>query len=245
MILTDVNSGLTISMQTIESSAVPMCVSSVSTPLPVHALITTTYTNGVQSSYYDYVVNDQSTRSSISTISSGIAVADPLYVAWEAADLSLFPVAYATSLAQKIGVTFTPTAKPGSGTSTNGPSQTGSQTDTASSNNSGGLSSGAKIGIGAGVGAGALLLIVFTIMAFVIRKLRRRNKAVSTYPNEAIPAMMGSDAGLVKNKWYQRTPPNEDIELHNAPGELDSFPISYVPGPPVELEGSHVQGRRY
>jgi hypothetical protein len=26
---------------------------------------------------------------------------------------------------------------------------------------------------------------------------------------------------------------------------LDSFPVHYVPGPPVELEGSYAQGPRY
>jgi hypothetical protein len=89
-------------MQTVDKSPIPMCVSAISTPLPVRALYTTTYTNGNSASFYEQVINDQSTVSNMTTMTQGTAVADPLYVAWEAKDLSLFPVAYATSLAQKI-----------------------------------------------------------------------------------------------------------------------------------------------
>lgn len=228
-----------------------MCVSAISTPLPVHALITTTYTNGASSSYYEDVVNDQSTISNMTTMTRGLAVADPLYVAWEASDLSKFPVAYATSLAQKIGVAFTPTATPSPGVSSRGPSETGTtggplQGDPTSSPASSGLSSGAKIGIGVGVGVGASLLVALIAMAVVIRRLRRRNQAVTTYPNESTPAMAGHDTGMVKQKWYQRARPNEEAGINNGGvNELDSFPVHYVPGPPVELEGSYAQGPRY
>ncbi|KAF2024422.1 hypothetical protein EK21DRAFT_104677 [Setomelanomma holmii] len=207
-----------------------MCVSAIATPLPVHALITTTYTNGASSSYYDYVVNDQSTVSNMTTMTQGTAVADPLYVAWEASDLSLFPVAYATSLAQKVGVAFTPTATPSPGT-----------TDS----NSSGLSSGAKIGIGVGAGVGGFLLIALVAMGFIIRRLRRRNQAVTTYPNEATPELGGTEAGAVKEKWYHGARPAEQAQGNNGVNELDSIPVQYLPGPPVELEGSHVQGTRY
>jgi len=236
-----------------------MCVSSIATPLAVRALVTTTYTNGVSSSFYELVLNDKSTVSSISTLSRGTAVADPLYVAWEASDLSLFPVGYATSLAQKIGVPFTPTATPASAASSRGVSQTGSAGDASQTENSnsgsgsgsgadsgsGGLSSGAKIGIGVGVGVGASLLFALIAMAVVIRRLRRRNRAVTTYPNESTPAMESNVAGLVKNKWYHRARPNEQADVGNGPNELDSFPVQTMHGPPVELEGSYHHTGRY
>lgn len=240
-------SGLTISIRTVDSSAVPMCVSSITASLAVHALMTTTYTNGIQSTYYDYVLNDESTSSSITTMTSGIAVADPLYVAWESADLSLFPVGYATSLAQEIGVAFTPTATPASTGTRSGPSQTGSSGNSSSSDS--GLSSGARLGIGVGVGVGASLLIALIAMAFIIRRLRRRNRAVTAYPPAGSPTA-GSDTGLIKDKWYHRSRPSEGIELSNAPGELDSRPVHLgeldsVPvfpsfNTPVELDGSQV-----
>lgn len=234
-----------------------MCVSSIATPLPVRALVTTTATNGVSSSFYELIINDKSTISSISTLSRGTAVADPLYVAWEASDLSLFPVGYATSLAQKIGVAFTPTASPASAAASRGVSQTGSSDNPSQTGGSGtgsgsnnnpsvsGLSSGTKIGIGVGVGVGAVLLVALIAMAVMIRRLRRRNRAVTTYPNESTPAMEGHEAGVAKNKWFHRARPNEYVENNSGPNELDSFPVHPMHGPPVELEGSYHQIGRY
>lgn len=236
-----------------------MCVSVISTPLPVRALYTTKYDNGKSDSFYEQVINDQSTLSNMTTMTRGTAIADPLYVAWEAKDLSLFPVAYATSLASRISVDFTPTATPASGVSSgSSPSQTGSSGGGNPSQDSSdsGLSSGAKIGIGVGVGVGAALLFALIAMGVIIRRLRNRNKADAAYPNESTPAMHnelhGDGAGAVgggmtKGKWYQRARPEEGMEMHQGqgqfgPNELDSMPVSYVSGPPIELEGSNVHG---
>jgi len=234
-----------------------MCVSSIATPLPVRALVTTTYTNGVSSSFYEQVINDKSTISSISTLSKGTAIADPLYVAWEAKDLSLFPVGYATSLAKKIGVSFTPTATPASAAATRSVSQTDSATQTGDANagsdsgsnpneSSKGLSSGTKIGIGVGVGAGAAVLAALLAMALIIRRLRRRNRAVVSYPNETTPAMEGN-AAIAKNKWYHRARPVEQESFDDGMrmSELDSMPVHVVSGQPVELSGSYPYTGRY
>lgn len=231
-----------------------MCVSSIATPLPVRALVTTTYTNGVSSSFYELVINDKSTVSSISTLSKGTAIADPLYVAWEASDLSLFPVGYATSLAKKIGVSFTPTATPASAASSIGVSQTGTATDSSQTGDStgqdresgsGGLSSGTKIGIGVGVGVGASLLIALVVMAVMVRRLRRRNRAVVSYPNESTPAMDDHGAAIAKNKWYQRAQPADQANYNNGPNELDSMPMHVISNQPVELDGSYPYTGRY
>ncbi|KAF1917198.1 hypothetical protein BDU57DRAFT_448762 [Ampelomyces quisqualis] len=215
-----------------------MCVSAISTPLPVRALYTTTYTNGNAASFYEQVINDQSTVSNMTTMTRGTAVADPLYVAWEAKDLSLFPVAYATSLAQNIGVDFTPTATPASGASTGGPSQTGNS----NAGNYSGLSSGAKIGIGVGVGAGIALLLALVAMGIMLRRSRKRNQAVANYPNESTPAMHDHDMG---GKWGHTGRPGEEMELNQGPNELDSIPVQYVAGPPVELDGTQVGAKVY
>lgn len=235
-----------------------MCVSAIKTPLPVRALYTTRFDNGNIGSFYEQVINDQTTLSNMTTMATGTAIADPLYVAWEAKDLSLFPVAYATSLASAISVDFTPTATPASGVSSGSPSQTGSGSGSGNgSDSSSGLSSGAKIGIGVGVGVGAALLFALIAMGIIIRRLRNRNKGEAAYPNESTPAMHSelhgegvTGGGMVKNKWYHRQRPEEGIEMNQpgsgngfGPNELDSMPVSYVSGPPIELEGSGVQGQ--
>jgi hypothetical protein len=230
-----------------------MCVSVISTPLPVRALYTTTYTNGKASSFYEQVINDKSTVSNMTTMTRGTAIADPLYVAWEASDLSLFPTAYATSLAQKIGVKFTPAATPASGASTRGASQTGSigtpsGTTTPSTTNpdSEGLSSGAKIGIGVGAGIGAILLVALLAVIILMRRSRKRNRATTAYPDESTPAMEGQYGGLAKNKWFRRSQPaEEEIQLTARPNELDSFPVQYQSSHPVELDGSQMPRRGY
>ncbi|KAH3910279.1 hypothetical protein HBH56_149580 [Parastagonospora nodorum] len=233
-------SGQSLSLRTIQNSPIPMCVSAISTPLPVRALYTTTYTNGVSSSFYEQVINDQSTVSNMTTMTRGTAIADPLYVAWEAKDLSLFPVAYATSLAQKIGVDFTPTPTPAL---TNSAGQRVETNPPNTADTDSGLSSGTKIGIGVGAGVGAALLIALIAGFLVMCRLRRRRRAVDVYPNESTPAI--ESGGVVKSKWYQRGRTQEEMEMHDAGGsnELDSMPVHYVSGEPVELEGEGVRVR--
>lgn len=235
-------SGQSLSLRTIQNSPIPMCVSAISTPLSVRALYTTTYTNGASSSFYEQVINDQSTVSNITTMTRGTAIADPLYVAWEATDLSLFPVAYATSLAHQIGVEFTPTRSRGR------PERTRSAGGAAGTNTpntadaDAGLSSGAKIGIGVGAGVGAALLIALVAGLLVMRRVGRRRRAVDVYPNESTPAM---DGGVAKSKWYQTGRGRGEMEMQDAGGlnELDSMPVHYVSGEPVELEGEGLRGR--
>lgn len=231
--------------------------------MKVHALVTTTI-SGAATTFYDLALNDKTTVSNISTMAHGTAIADPLYVAWEAKDLSFFPVAYATSLAQKIGVEFTPTATPKSrsgvsssiasrtGTSSSSSSDSsGSSTSTAdpakSSSSSSGLSTGAKLGIGLGVGIGALLVAAVIGMAFIIRRMRRRERRFDTPYDEHHPAMAAPLPE--KKKWYHRASAGGEVGggysgnggvAGGGPGELDSFPVHYVSGQaPVELEGNH------
>ena len=114
-------------------------------------------------------------------------------------------------------------------------SSTAADTDT-------GLSSGAKIGIGVGAGVGAALLIALVAGLLVMRRVRRRRRAVDVYPNESTPAI---ESGAAKSKWYQRGRGREEMEMHDSggPNELDSMPVHYVSGEPVELEGEGLRGR--
>jgi hypothetical protein len=105
---------------------VSYCVSSISTPLQARAMVTQTLTEisdgkttlhttlvyeyltvfFVESTggYWSSPVN--STVSSMTTVTSALAVADPYVVAWQRKDLSLFPTAYAASLAHDMGVSI-------------------------------------------------------------------------------------------------------------------------------------------
>ncbi|KAF2185534.1 hypothetical protein K469DRAFT_778477 [Zopfia rhizophila CBS 207.26] len=116
------------------------CLSSFSTPFRAYALLTTIPYSGASSStvVYEYVTStfvggsftngySSSTASNITTVTLGMAVADPVVVAWELQDFSLFPTGYASSLAQKIGVSLESTPTPATTSSlpqqTNPPSE--------------------------------------------------------------------------------------------------------------------------
>ncbi|KAL5118948.1 hypothetical protein ACEQ8H_003077 [Pleosporales sp. CAS-2024a] len=223
-------------MQTIQSAAIPMCISAIDSPLPVRALVTTTYTNGVSSSFYQQIINDQSTVSNISTMTAGTVIADPFYVAWEAKDLSLFPVAYATSLASQIGVAFTPTATPKSASKPGQPANTraartgNADADADADASHARLSTAAKIGLGAGVGVGVALIAALLAALLFIRRLKRRNKAAaaaaSADPDETTPAMHAGNAvgAGPTRKWYHdsRTDVESPMEMQHGVNELDA-----------------------
>jgi hypothetical protein len=105
-------SGLTIGIKTGRGGAVSVGMTSIATPLPVRVLVTTSYPNSATYSFYEQIINGRSTMSSMSIKSSGTAIADPLYVAWEASDLSRFPIEYGTSLAARMGVRSSPNYTP-------------------------------------------------------------------------------------------------------------------------------------
>lgn len=131
-------------------------------------------------------------------ISSGFAIADPINIAWAVTDLPKFPPAYASSLAKKIGVPFTPTGTAAvaaistslvPGLSSNLPRET----DSSVSSGSGGLSTGAKAGIGAVVAVAVIIGLALLLLC-----LRRRRKHVQT-PGNDLPEMVveeNSKAGV-------------------------------------------------
>ncbi|KAF2829616.1 hypothetical protein CC86DRAFT_172212 [Ophiobolus disseminans] len=167
------------------------CVSTFSTPLRAFVPFTpgiSGTTTDVPSAVYQYLsywnvgsLESTTTLTNITVLNTGVAQADPIYVAWRAKDLSLFPVSYATSVAQQFGIAFTPGPTPGG--SLNLPQETGSL--------AAGLSTGAKAGIGVGAVLGFAILVGVAFLCLYIR-LRRRRRA-------------GGDDGLDKTSERDRS----------------------------------------
>ncbi|KAF2829617.1 hypothetical protein CC86DRAFT_453235 [Ophiobolus disseminans] len=192
------------------------CGSSFSTPFQAFAPVTIRRSpDGSSLSedffYYSYLTaslaSSGTPRPSSTTITNttilarGFAIADAIYIQWEVKDLPNFPVAYATSLASRIGVSFTPsglsnTASPATF------SRLATETNPGVSEpppSSSGLSTGAKAGIGVGAVVGAAVIIGIGILALCLRRRRRRRVTVGTAGNE-LPEMVVKRDGEMRRE---------------------------------------------
>jgi hypothetical protein len=164
---------------------------------------------------------------STTVVTSGTRMAAPLTVFWESSDLSLFPSAYAASLASLIGVTSTmPTTTPPSMSSATSTPQPVNPASTGS--RGGSLSTGAKAGIGVGATLGFILIATLATL-FLLRRRR--------YPQPlTVPEVSGETSGFkrfVGGKW------RAEAEVKEKPIEIDSRNVRVIPGPPVELDATH------
>jgi hypothetical protein len=142
-------------------------------------------------------------------LSSGKLWAEPVTVYWQAEDLSLFPSAYAASLASAIGISFNDGSK--------APEPAAAQ----------GLTIGAKVGIAVGAVIFAALLGGFLVLGLLRRRRRQRHPEV--------PELSGQSNGFRKyfgGKW------RVEADGNSQPVELDSKYVHVIPGPPVELDAS-------
>jgi hypothetical protein len=210
------------------------CISTFSTPLEALVLLTTTPYSGA-SSTISYVFTTTTwiasassyatiTRSSVTTVSTGLAIADPVVVAWQVENFKAFPSDYVASLTKRFEIAL--------------PSSTGilpPPTDTPTPTP--GLSTGAKAGIGVGAAIGAIVFIM-VIVFFCLRSRRKRNQATSSDRN--IAEMADQDHDLAK-KWWAGGRWRSEVDTHADPQELDNKTVYVVPGPPAELEGADVQ----
>ncbi|KAJ8108724.1 hypothetical protein OPT61_g7973 [Boeremia exigua] len=200
------------------------CISTFSAPLQALALITTSPFNGASlSTTYEYTsrvyissasIYSTVTISSTTQLTTGLAVADPVVIAWQIEDFRLFPSTYAASLAAQIGVNLSPTdigAEPAS------------------------LSTAAKVGIGVGALIGALAVITALV---VLCLKRRRQKTETSAPPDMLPEMADQDHDLATKKWWAGGKWRSEAAAHAEPQELESKTVHVVPGPPAELEGS-------
>jgi hypothetical protein len=211
------------------------CISNFLTPLVAHAQISTSpaYRGASVTPVYDYISSSGKTAVTISnttTITAGLAVADPIIVAWQIADLKLFPSEYASSLANKIGI-----ALPSSTPTAPSPPLTNAPADPSNPNI---LSTGATAGIAVGAMLGAVIIGVIIGVIIVALCLRRRRKAVPITRDSEIADMEDQDRGLHDCKWFFGGRWRSEVVAELTQNELDSKIVHVVPGPPAELEAT-------
>jgi hypothetical protein len=187
------------------------------------------------SSYEFPFSTDSATLKNFTTMPTGTAQADPVTVAWQIEDLSLFPTAYAASLAQKIGVSYTVQATPGT-TSIIPPATNSPPTLSSATNSSPALSSftnsppptltSSKLSTGekAGVAIGASCALIGAILFFLLMKRRRRRnteQAAKVAEMEDQHGMLSdSNQVFLGGKWRNEADANTGNQL------LDSSPIN-------------------
>ena len=171
--------------------------------------------------------------SSITGLATGLAVADPVVVAWNLEEMELFPDAYRTSLAKRIGV-----ASPASGlSSSNFPEATGNgmntDPDKAASD---GLSTGAKAGIGVGVSLGTVLLIAALVLYLIQRSAKTKERNTAMAELEDPQTTNSRKRWFLGGRWR-----NEAGVDGSTKHELDSRAVNVVSGPPAELDSRHIR----
>jgi hypothetical protein len=179
------------------------------------------YAYSIGSGSVSRLVSSPTTVRSQTVFSTGTVWAEPVSVYWQSSDLSLFPSAYATSLASAMNVPFLSATSP---TSSTLPTRTPEA-----------LSVGAKAGIGVGAFFG--VAIIAGALVFVSLRRRKRQKSMQ-HPD--LPEMNGQDSGFKRmfaGKW------RAEVDGSSKPVEIDSRNVMVMPGSPVELEGS--QGTRF
>lgn len=205
------------------------CVSHVATPVRAWARITTSpaFSGATPTPVYEYTpyATQLAATSSIVTISSGLAVADPVIVGWQVDDLRLFPSDYATSVARKIGITLPSTTT------------TSSSSLPSKSTNSRTLSTAAKAGVGVGVALG-LAIIAIVIAILVIHKRQKRKIAIQ---DPGIPEMGDRDHGCTEGKSFIGGKWRNEAHAEGAQNELDSNLVHEALVPPAELDSTEVQ----
>lgn len=219
-----------------------VCISTFSTPVQAHALIT--FTGGTSYLHtilgYDSSARQTttSTSSSIVTVTTGLAVEDPIVVAWQIEDFSTFPLDYATSLAKRISIPF--------------PSNTG-EVFGESISPPAGISTEAKAGIGAGVAIGAIAILTAMILLCLRRK--RKQKGQAALNEHSKPELDGQNDDLVKKKWWFFSEADSHSERQELDSkamhaevtgeqevqELEQKPVHVISGPPAELDGAELQ----
>ena len=194
------------------------------------------------------------TINSKTVLTTGTARAKPTVVFWQSSDLALFPRDYASSIAAVIGVSFGSSTRSPSLLSNPGPSMTAQDTDAGpstssppitSQNTNSGLSPGAKAGIGVGVGIFVILGVVFFLFLWRRRKRQRQQKQDAQEREQEPSAEIGvseMDDGANGSKRFAGGHWRAETQASSAPVEAGSTNVHIIPGPPVELDGTHTRG---
>lgn len=203
------------------------CQSTITVPLAVHAYITSSGNSSYE--WIQTVDGSTSTLSSITGLATGLAVADPVVVAWNLEEMAQFPDAYRTSLAQRIGVASPASAASSAGT----PQETGnSRIATPTSN---GLSTGAKAGIGVGVSLGTILLLVLLVLYLMRRSAKAKKGTVDAAELEDPNTTNAWKRWFLGGRWRNEADVDETTKH-----ELDSRTVNVVSGPPAELASTEI-----
>ncbi|PVI03251.1 hypothetical protein DM02DRAFT_669915 [Periconia macrospinosa] len=156
----------------------------------------TTYWDSSINSYLDTLETTTDPRGSVSVksnmlispilkvnrtvVTSGVASATPIIVAWQSSDLTVFPSDYASSLARRMGVDFATTtlASPGSSQSIPQATQTPPPASSTTPTQRPPLSTAAKAGIGVGATLFAVLVITAILATLLLRRRRKQGRKV-------------------------------------------------------------------
>jgi len=211
-----------------------VCLSSFSTPFAAYAAMTTVPALGEEGTpIYDYTttyessggVRKTSVISDITTLATGLAVADPIIVNWQIDDVGIFPSEYVRSLVARYSVpapagTSTPTINALEPTNAPAPS---------SSPN--GLGTATQVRIGIGIAVAAALVGSFLIFWC----LRRRRESAAN--DVVVPEMEDPDFTKSQRRWFLGGRWRNEVDAQAAQNELDAKPVVYeLPQPPAELE---------
>jgi hypothetical protein len=225
------------------------CVSSISTPLQARAMVIQTLTeisDGKTTLHttlvYEYLTvfftestggyrssPVSSTVSNMTTVTSALAVADPYVVAWQRKDLSLFPTAYAASLAHDMGVSI---ASMGDSivyyrsavASGDWPLETGASPASHE------LSTAAKAGVGVGSAFGGVIIAasIFILWLKMRRKCAVSERRLSTQETRDVHEIEDSSGRSERPMWFVggrwRNEAHADVvaqELEVPPQELE------------------------
>jgi LPXTG-motif cell wall-anchored protein len=171
----------------------------------------------------------------ITTLASGMALADPIAVFWQTSDIAeVFPSAYAASVARQVAATEvsssqTTGASPSS--KSNLATQTGTSTADPADRSSNDLSTGAKAGIAIGVVLGVALVALGVLLLF---RRRRKQKLARDTPVGQVPEMGDTGHGkrLMGGQWRAEAQAEEKAQ------ELDSRGVHVMNDFPVEIDSS-------
>jgi hypothetical protein len=150
-----------------------------------------------------------STVRSLTTLSTGTLLAEPVTVYWQSSDLSLFPSAYASSLAALLNISLSvqeldPVLPPASGRDLGGGEITG-------------------------IVVSAVLVALF-LGGLIIFALRRRQRKIEMPDISEMHGQSSSLKRYLKGRW------RAEVDGTSAPVEIDSKNVRIAA---VELEGSH------
>lgn len=160
------------------------CIGNITTPFEIYAPFTTTLADQPETVIvtYEYTARifmassygtdgySTAAFSHMTTVTAGLIAADPIVVAWQKKDLSVFPTEYVSSLQQKFSVTWVPSPTPASTSAL--PQQTNPPSND--------LGTGAK----AGISIGAVLGVAGLVTAIILLLIRGRRKGRVTAPND-------------------------------------------------------------